>query len=123
MYDACMRTFVVLTGVISLLAACTSQPVQQQTQLSSSERATSNISSSNNASWETYTNDKYGFSVKHPPETTVRENEGYIRLQNYVPTDDIYGLEPGQYYLEIHIPSEPRDSGYASCKDAVMEAR
>lgn len=118
-----MRTFIAFTAAAFLLTACNSQPTKQQAQSSSTAVSVSSLASSETLAWETYTSEKYGFSVQHPPETTIKETDGYIRLQNYVPDDDYMGLEPGHYYLEIHIPiKNPKDEGFASCKDLV-EAR
>ncbi|OGJ56431.1 hypothetical protein A3D88_03570 [Candidatus Peribacteria bacterium RIFCSPHIGHO2_02_FULL_52_16] len=90
-----------LLGLLTLLVACTAHvPTEKRFE-----------------DWEMYTNETYGFSVKHPPETTVQEEEGYIRLQNYTDYDDVLGLQPGQYYLEIHLPKDPAQEGFATCED------
>ena len=73
--------------------------------------------------WQTYANQEHGFSVRYPAGTRLIEERGtYIRLQNYE-ADDIPSLEPGQFYLEVHVPQTPEREGFDSCKESVVEAR
>ena len=64
--------------------------------------------------WKTYTNTQYGFEIQYLG--SLEEDRGYIRMQNYVATDDIGGLKPGEYYREI-------GQSDATCKDYMSEIK
>ena len=64
--------------------------------------------------WKTYSNSQYGFEIQYLG--TLEEDQGYIRMQNYAADDSVYGLEPGEYYLEIG----PSDT---SCQDRMTEIK
>ena len=59
------------------------------------------------AVFKTYKNEQYGFEFTYPANSTVESrpdtNYEYIRVQNYISTDDKMGLARSEYYLEIFI--------------------
>jgi hypothetical protein len=51
--------------------------------------------------WPIYTNSDQRFQISYPPGSHASEPyPGYIRIQNYTKTSG-YGLNKGQYYMEI----------------------
>ena len=80
-----------------------------------------------NTDWQKYENETYGFEFSLPPNSTVTtngySNYQYIRFQNYVPTDDVMELNAGEYYLEIHIQGEQKNSESESCDTQVVNAK
>lgn len=97
------------------LAACSSVSPEK------SEMIEENPSSMQNE-WGTYTNTTYGFSVDHPPHTTIEDQANYIRLQNYTPTDAPTGLQAGEYYLEIQPSVNTTENTLLSCAEQIQES-
>ena len=99
-----------------LLAACAPAATDPQASGSSSsafEQRTFTLKT------DRYVNDAHGFSLTASSGATVWEREEYIRLQNYEPGDDEGGLAPGEYYVEIHVATEPSEE----CADGVLEGK
>ena len=66
-----------------------------------------------------YENAANGFSLTATSGATVWEREEYIRLQNYPPDAEGIGLEPGTYYVEIHVAKDPSEE----CADGVVDGK
>lgn len=80
------------------------------------------------ADWRTYQNDKYGFEFKYPPKSTLEERQDvnfqYIRLQISYHTDELPGLLPGEYYLEIFIYDHSLgQKASQSCQQSVIDPK
>ncbi len=104
-----VRSYAVLC--MFLLGACTAPPPQPQG------------TSAPPAGWNTYTNTEYGFTIAHPPHSTIEQVGNYIRLQNYTSDNDgKWGLDAGQYYLELFVHTQP-ETDFLVCKHSVAEGK
>ena len=60
----------------------------------------------------------HGFSLTATTGATVWEDEEYVRLQNYPPDKEGIDLAPGEYYVEIHVATDPSEE----CADGMAGA-
>ncbi len=114
----------------------TEQSLQQQIfdlqsqiiDLQKSTEATATTTSPISQTWQKYQNSTYGFEFDYPADSTIETQQSsdyqYIRLQNYIPTDDRLGLATGEYYLEIFIFDHQKGQAVQeSCAQRVVDGQ